>query len=174
MEPSEDHSPVPVGANEGSVVPRRPAVPPPVGIVIEPEGSFLAAIGAGFGAALVGAVLWAGITVATGVQIGFMAVGVGFLVGLAIRNVGRGRSPKFAVAGATLALIGCVLGNLFTVLGLIANDREVRFFDLLGHALANPGTAAGLMSDSFQVMDLLFYGIAIYEGFKLSRVPRTA
>ena len=42
---------------------------------------------AGLGAAIVGAAIWAAITAATDYQIGFMAIGVGFLAGFAVRLV---------------------------------------------------------------------------------------
>lgn len=39
---------------------------------------------------LVSALLWAAITVATGHQIGYMALTAGFIVGFAVRFAGRG------------------------------------------------------------------------------------
>jgi hypothetical protein len=39
-----------------------------------------------------------------------MAVGVGAGVGLAMRRWGRGVAPKFGVAAAALALLGCLAG----------------------------------------------------------------
>ena len=41
-------------------------------------------------AAVLGAAVWAGVTVATGYQIGWMAVGVGFVVGFTVRLLGKG------------------------------------------------------------------------------------
>ena len=69
-------------------------------------------IAVGFVAMIVGAAIWAGITVATNYQIGWMSVGVGLLVGFAVRVGGGGIDNAFGLAGAALALIGCVLGNL--------------------------------------------------------------
>jgi hypothetical protein len=37
--------------------------------------------------------------------------------------------------------------------------------------LANPASIATILQASFQGMDLLFYAIAVYEGYKLSRRP---
>jgi len=34
--------------------------------------------------------------------------------------------------------------------------------------LTSPGLVLDIMKETFSPMDLLFYGIAIYEGFKLS------
>src|SRR5262245_137107 len=73
---------------------------------------FPLAVVAGIGAALVGAVLWAAVTVATDTELGLMAIVLGFLVGRAIREAGRGIDTKFGILGAACALGGCLLGNL--------------------------------------------------------------
>ncbi|NOT49090.1 MAG: hypothetical protein HOP17_15225, partial [Acidobacteria bacterium] len=48
------------------------------------EQSLPLAMLAGLGSSLIAAVIWAAISYATNFQIGFMAVGVGFLVGYAV------------------------------------------------------------------------------------------
>jgi len=121
---------------------------------------------AGLIGALGGAAVWGGITVATGYQIGWMAVGVGFLVGYAVRTFGKGIDKVFGIAGAVLALIGCGLGNLLAISGMIAADQEMGFFEVLGQL--NPGLVKDLMVSTFSPMDLLFYGIAVYEGYRFS------
>lgn len=63
---------------------------------------------AGLIGALVGAALWAWITVLTDAQIGWMAIAVGFLVGLAVRIFGKGLDKVFGIVGAVLSLLGCV------------------------------------------------------------------
>lgn len=55
-----------------------------------------AAIAAGVVAALIAAAVWATITVVTQFQIGWMAVGAGFLVGHAVRHFGRGLHLRLA------------------------------------------------------------------------------
>ena len=56
----------------------------------------------GAGAALLGAVIWAAVTVMTGYQIGWMAVGVGFLAGYGVRKFGQGVDTIFGVVGAVI------------------------------------------------------------------------
>ncbi len=121
---------------------------------------------AGTGAALAGAAVWAVVTVVTQYQIGWMAVGVGFLVGIAVRQFGKGIDKTFGVVGAVLALVGCLLGNLFAVCGMIAAEEGVGFLEVVSGL--NAEIVMELMSATFSPMDLLFYGIAVYEGFKLS------
>ena len=120
----------------------------------------------GLVASVVGAAVWAVVTIATEYQIGFMAVGVGYLVGIAVRTGGKGIDPVFSYLGAGLALLGCLLGNIFTVCGFIAMNEGVSFFAVL--SLLDFQFVQELMIETFSPLDLLFYGIAIYEGYKLS------
>lgn len=133
------------------------------------EQNLVGGVAAGAGAAALGAGLWAVLTVVTGYQIGFMAVGVGFLVGLAVRAAGKGLDPVFGVAGGALALLGCAAGNLLAVCGLIAQQEAIPILELLSRL--DFTVARELMVASFTPMDLLFYGIAVYEGYRLSLRP---
>lgn len=125
----------------------------------------LALIG-GFAAALIGALLWATITVITHFQIGFMAVGVGFIVGYTVRFFGKGLDTLFGVMGAFLALLGCLLGNFFSMVGFAAMEEGYGYFEIL--QLIDYNLVPAIMMDSFSGMDLFFYGIAIYEGYRFS------
>ena len=121
---------------------------------------------AGAAAAIVGAVLWAVITVATNLQFGYMAVGLGFLVGYTVRFAGRGLDMVFGVLGAALALIGCFLGNLFTLVGFIANDEGLGYMQVfLG---IDYGVVPEVMIATFSPIDLLFYGLATCAGYRYS------
>ena len=133
---------------------------------VRAEQSVPKGVVAGALAAVVGAALWALITVLTSFQIGWMAVGVGFLVGIAVRTFGKGTDRTFGVIGALLALAGCLLGNLLAVCGMIAADQSVKLVDVVSRL--DLRTAHDLMFATFSPMDLLFYGIAVYEGYRLS------
>ena len=130
------------------------------------EQNLAMGIGAGVVAALAGAGIWAVVTVVTNFQIGWMAVGVGFLVGIAVRTFGKGIDKAFGIIGAALALLGCGLGNLFAVCGMIAAEQQMGFVEVL--SLLSPEMIREVMIATFSPMDLLFYGIAVYEGYKLS------
>jgi hypothetical protein len=121
---------------------------------------------AGLGASLVGAGLWAVVTVMTGYQIGWMAVGIGFAVGFAMRLAGKGIDTIYGVIGASLAFLGCAVGNLFAVCAMVARQESMAFMDVMSQL--DVSLIRELMVATFSPMDLLFYGIAIYEGYKLS------
>ncbi len=86
---------------------------------------------AGFLASCVGAALWAVVTIATGMQIGWFAIGIGFLVGYALRTFGKGLEPVFGFIGGALSLLGCLVGNLLAMIGLIAGDNGLPFLEVL-------------------------------------------
>ncbi len=130
-----------------------------------------AGVVAGLGAALAGAAIWAVVTVITGYQIGWMAIGIGFLVGYAVRAAGKGIDQVFGFAGAALALVGCMLGNLLTVCYFVSENEGIPLMELLSQL--NVEIITELMTATFSPMDLLFYGFAVYEGYQLSTRPVT-
>ena len=160
---------------------RPPTAPPPAVSAAPPRGSAAAqprtTIGvdeqnlpmgviAGLAAAAIGAAIWAMITLITNFQIGWMAVGIGFLVGWAVRIAGKGTTTMFGVLGAVLALGGCLAGNLLTGCVVVSRQLEVGVGDVV--ARLTPAFTLDLMRAMFSPMDLLFYGLAIYEGYRFS------
>ncbi|MBK6963574.1 MAG: toxin-antitoxin system YwqK family antitoxin [Bacteroidales bacterium] len=124
------------------------------------------AIIGGILAALVSAALWAIITVATKYQIGYMAIGVGILVGFGIRFFGSGIDKKFGFLGAVLAVLGCLTGNLLSQIGFYAEEQSMGFLEVL--KLLDFTYIPAILAESFSPMDLLFYGIAVYAGYRFA------
>lgn len=168
---------------------RRPPSPPPAFMVASPaprmptapssrttspvdEQNFPMGLLAGLVATAVGAGAWMLVTVATNYQIGWMAVGVGFLLGWTVRLAGKGTSTAFGVLGASLALGGCLAGNFFT--GCVIASRELGLPATSIMAGLTPGATVELMAAMFSPIDLLFYGLAIYQGYRFSTVGATA
>jgi hypothetical protein len=134
---------------------------------LKAEQSMPLALAAGVVAALVGATIWAIVTVMSGgIQIGYMAVGVGFLVGYSVRFLGKGIERPFQYVGAICALLGCLLGNYFAMAGFAAQQMHADFFTVISHIPLDKALA--VMQDTFQPIDLLFYAIAVYAGFRFS------
>jgi hypothetical protein len=119
---------------------------------------------AGLAAAMIGAIVWAIVTVTTNYQIGWMALGVGALVGFALR-IGNG-GKAFGVLAGLLALFGCVLGNYFSLIAFASAKEHVGFFTMLNNADSAKVTSA--LWDDFWSASILFYAIAVYEAYKFS------
>ena len=68
--------------------------------------------------------------------------------------------------GAVLSLIGCALGNLLAVVALVARSEGLEFFSFLSQL--TPELITQLMVATFTPMDVLFYAIALYYGYRLA------
>jgi len=75
------------------------------------EQNYNSALITGIASGLVGAILWAFITVITNYQIGYMAIAIGFMIGLTMRYFGKGVDQIFGITGGIIAIISCLLGN---------------------------------------------------------------
>jgi hypothetical protein len=145
----------------------EPSVPQPTPAIepLETESNLLRGLIGGGVAMLVSAIIWGLITYFTEYQIGWMAIGVGFLVGIAVKFFGRGKTPLFGISSAVLALIGCVLGNLIFYSGVIAREQGASFFEVFFFFLVTPAAVLELFSLAFQFMDVLFYVLAAWVGY---------
>jgi len=121
---------------------------------------------AGAGAALVGALLWMGITVATQMQFGLVAIAVGAGVGYAVRWAGKGVTKIFGVVGAVFTLLSCVAGEACTIIQMSANADGMGFFEALSHI--DLGVLVQSVAESGSVITYIIYAIGIYEGYKFS------
>jgi hypothetical protein len=130
------------------------------------DQSLMMGITGGFLGAAIGAVLWAVITVLTKYQIGYMALGVGFLAGLGVKLLGKGVDAKFQYAGAAMALAGCLAGNLMAVIISGSLETGISITTILSRL--TPAVIVDLYKVTFNVMDVLFYGLAISIGYKYS------
>jgi hypothetical protein len=168
MAPVDGQDPLGALSSNASEHPAASPEESPYREALSPGKSFVA----GAVAALLGAVVWALVTVLTKYQIGFMALGVGLLVGWTVRKFGGGPSLGNGLLGGGMALLGCVLGNLLSGCVFIANERSEPVAGVAGAILSNPPMAFRLLVALFQPADLLFYAIAAYEGFKLASMTR--
>lgn len=141
-----------------------PTTQPAIEQLDDQPNLFLGLVG-GVIAMLVSAIVWGAITYFTEYQIGWMAIGVGFLVGFAIRFFGRGKTITFGISGAIFALVGCVLGNLLFYSGIIAREEGVSFLEIFFFLLLSPAASIEVFTVAFDFMDILFYALAAYVGF---------
>lgn len=77
-------------------------------------GTFPVALAVGAAGAAIGAAVWAAIVVLTNFEVGYVAVGVGFLAGVGVKfGAGKARNQMLQVAAALLAVGGLVLAKYF-------------------------------------------------------------
>jgi len=97
-----------------------------------------------------------------------MSIGVGFAVAFAVRYFGHSHDRKFAILSAVLSLAGCVLGNYLAAIAVSAQHYHE---SIPGMAIALLPRLPQVLSDTFNPMDVLFYAIGVYFGYKYALVP---
>ncbi|MFF7756352.1 hypothetical protein [Streptomyces griseorubiginosus] len=164
----------PQSADGAPYAPQPGAVPPPPAPGI-PYGAVPAPapvrnnLGLGLVAAFVAAVVAVGVYGAiiglTKHEIGWAAVGVGFLVGLAAGRLG-GRNPVLPVASAVLSLGSVYIGQLVGEAMIVAKDTPLSFSELFFQHfdVLQEGWKAGADPLTF-----VFFAIAAYVAFTGAR-----
>ena len=128
------------------------------------EQKLIPATLAGIVAAMIGGGIWATVTIVTEYQIGWLAIGIGFLVGFTVRIVGKGIDQTFGAVSAVLSLFGCMVGNVLTVAYFVAVNEGMAFMDVVSQL--DFALTYELLVSTFQIMDVLFYGLAAYFGYR--------
>jgi len=135
---------------------------------VERDQNMVGGLLGGLAAAAVGATAWALITITTEREFALVAIGIGFLVGYGVRISGKGVTTRFGVMGAAFALLGCLAGKLMTIVILVSNEQQLPFADVTTALMTNPAAVIEILVATFHPLDLLFYGIALYEGYRFS------
>ncbi len=129
---------------------------------------------AGFVGAAVGAAAWAALTAATGLEIGYAAVGVGLLAGLGVKLGARGKRggwlPHLAVG---IALLGLVLAKYFVFVYLVADaTRGQPGTGLLPLLVASLVLFPSMLVRMVSPFDLLWVLFAVSAAWRMPAAPR--
>ena len=131
-------------------------------------GIALRAVGAGLVAALVGGIVWGLIVKWTQYEVGFVAWGIGFIVGTAVVYGARNlRGIPFQLTAVVLALVGIVVGKY---LGFVWVGQDE--LDNVGISLPVLSTDTvdifwDTRSDVWSWWDLLWAGLAVVTAFRI-------
>jgi hypothetical protein len=135
--------------------------------------NFAGAIALGVGAGFVAALAWYLVEVLTGYQLGYIALGAGYLVGYAVvRGAGGKRGTTLQLISALITLMAIVGASYFSMLHAINK--------YVAEELAKEGAIApgflwvspfdpDILSNIISPMTLLIWGIGLYIAF---RVPQ--
>ncbi|WP_030710417.1 hypothetical protein [Streptomyces sp. NRRL F-2580] len=125
-------------------------------------GNFGLGIAAAVVAALVAAGAYGGIMNAIDREIGYAAIGVGLLVGLAAGKVG-GRNPILPVIAVVLSLGAVYLGQVFFIALAIADYGNVGVGEVFSEV--GVGGLNDLWKESADIMSFVFLGIGGFAAF---------
>ncbi|MBE9507004.1 MAG: hypothetical protein IMY86_03060 [Chloroflexi bacterium] len=123
----------------------------------------------GLGAAVVSSLVWYGIVAITHYQLGFIAVGVGWLVGTAVRlGAGRKRGMALQITSVLITLITMAVSEYFIVryfaMQALVEEGYTGIPLLLPADLMVQLIVEGIKSEP---VTLLFWGIAAWEAFAI-------
>lgn len=119
----------------------------------------------GTGAAVVAGAIWAAIALASRYELGILAIVVGIAVSKAVvagSGGRRGRSYQLAAAG--LGILAIILGKGLIVFWLLGARASIGW---IGRIVVS----AIAFAYAFHPMDLLWYGIAVWEGWRIAKMP---
>ncbi|MFE3740107.1 hypothetical protein ACFXP3_09920 [Streptomyces sp. NPDC059096] len=138
-------------------VPPAPFAPPPA----PARDNIALGLAAALVTALVAAGVYGGIAGAIEREIGWAAIGVGFLIGLVAGKVG-GTNPVLPVVSGVLALGAVYLGQIVGIAIIVAKELNLSATDVfLDHF--------GLLTDAWNqgkdVMTFLFFALAAFAAF---------
>ncbi|MFI0984032.1 hypothetical protein [Streptomyces exfoliatus] len=126
-------------------------------------------VGLGLLAALVAGLVAGGIygAVMGGIEreIGWAAIGVGFLVGLAAGKVG-GRNPVLPIASAVLSLGAVYLGQLVGIAVMVAKELNISATDVF---LNEFGPLTEAWNEGKDAMTFLFIALAAFAAFSAAK-----
>jgi hypothetical protein len=119
----------------------------------------------GSGAAVVGALVWWGVREALNMEIGIVAIAVGYLVGIAVRRGSGGRGgARYQALAMFLTYSGVALNWIPTILGSVPDGAPVPVGLVVWVAYSAP-----FMGGFENAIGLLIIGFALYEAWKLNR-----
>jgi hypothetical protein len=97
-----------------------------------------------------------------------MVIGAAFAIAFVVRHSVDRVDSSTGVLSAALALVGCALGNFLTACALFARDTGAPLMDLVLRLLPH---SEALLTHTFRPIDLVYYGIAVYAGYRYGRKP---
>jgi len=83
-----------------------------------------------------------------------------------VRFLGKGIDKIYGVIGGVIALLAIVAGNFLGAIAFVANYSGRSFLDTLINF--NYALTFDLLAATFSLMNLLFFGFAVYEGYQFA------
>jgi hypothetical protein len=131
--------------------------------------ALLPALAAGLVAAVVGGVVWGLIVKWTDYEVGFVAWGIGFVVGLAVVTAARARGLVLQVVAVLCALLGILIGKYLSFVWVLQNAAEDEFgggVDIPVFSMDTFDLFRDNLDTVFGWIDLLWVGLAVFTAWR--------
>ena len=129
------------------------------------------AVALGIVAGLVAGVVWYGVVVVTGYEIGYLGIGAGYLVGQAVYwGAGRKRGSSLQFLSAGMTLLTLFAANYFTFLHFLRRyllAQKIAGYD--GHFFFISPLGPDFLKNSVSPIGLLIWAIALYTAFSVPK-----
>lgn len=127
----------------------------------------------GLAAGLVAGTVWHVIVIVTGYEIGYVAIGVGWLIGLAVHiGSGRKRAASLQVLSSAITLMTLLVANYFTFLHFLRKALvEQKTEGYGGEFFFISPFEPSFLQDLVSPIGLLIWAIALYVAFSVPK-PR--
>ncbi len=125
----------------------------------------MAVLAASIGAVL-GALAWLGITAFTTLQVGWMAMVIGVVIGGMVRGAGKGIDRDFGLIAVILTLAGSAAGMVLAGCWFLAlQSEEAAFSDVLFSL--TPGLITQIYVALLTPVNLAYWGVAVVAAYWL-------
>lgn len=133
--------------------------------VLSKNARFIRGLLAGLGCSLILAVLYGAISKILFIEFSAAFIGIGYLIGEAIKKFGRGVKIEFSIMGALLTLLCIVVADLIAIFGF----ENVINLGLLPQILVRYMRMM-LSSNVNSILSVAFRAVGIYVGYQNSRI----
>jgi len=118
-------------------------------------------------AAVFGAIIWAAVAFFAHYEFGFISIGVGLIVGYSTRAMAGHGNPAVGLMSGGLSMGACMLGGVLAAIAIVAqNDpASIGFLNYFVISFTHPDILLKIFGLVFDPLDMLFYLIAIYNGY---------
>ncbi len=146
----------------------------PVSAQLKARSGLAGAVFAGAVAGALGVAAWVLLTWQTGSIFVVMALGIGYLVGMAVRVFGGSSKPIFGLTAALLTLVASVFGLVLSAAAIIARQEELPFQEVVGSL--DPAIVIQVLEQVTSPITIIILLFAVYESFRVAvvSIPRSA
>ncbi len=130
----------------------------------EPEWNAVGALIGGGGAGLVGAGIWYAIAAFTGYEVGYIAWGIGFIVGFGAAMGGKVGTPANGLLAAVLSAASILLGKFLATRAAIADYLVEEGID----AAPTTSMVMEILPETLGIIDIVFFGLALYTAWQVA------